>query len=189
MPRSSPKIFGSTRWTSLITSDSVTVAIDMGLLVQAAPPGADADGTDRWGSGLEVDLGVVAEHEAGRRGPGARPGDLDLPADQRVDQPADADDAAQLEDDRVLDLAVDDLAAVVDRRVRADVAVLDAGVLADDGRPPDGGVHHRRRLGDHDPPVDAGGVVDRAGQVGLDRLEHEGVALEERVELAGVLPP
>ena len=59
---------------------------------------------------LQVDLAVVADHQPGRPGPRPRAHDLDLPADQRVLEAGDVDDAAVLEDDRVLDLGVDDLA-------------------------------------------------------------------------------
>ena len=89
----------------------------------------------------------------------------------------------------MLELGPADLAAVVHRRVRPDVAVGDRGVLTDDGRAADVGVDHHRALLDDDPALDARRGVDAAVDARLDRLEHQTVALEQRLELAGVLPP
>ena len=46
----------------------------------------------------------------------------------------------------------------------------------------------RARLDDH-PTLERGSLVDGAVDARLDRLEHEPVALEQRVHLAGVDPP
>src|SRR4051794_33762183 len=97
-------------------------------------------------SSLDVDTGVVAEHQPGRPGHSARTHDLDLPADQRVLHVGDVDDPAVLEDDGVLDLGVEDLAPGGHRGVRPDVAVHDTGAPADDGRAPDGAALDLRAL-------------------------------------------
>src|SRR3954468_22136127 len=120
-PRSSPKILGSTTNTPWITSDSRTSANE-GLLVQ-------------------VDGGVVADHQPQRPRAFAGAGDLHLAADERVGDRGDADDATLLEHDRVLQLAVADLAPRGDRRERSDVAVLDVGTAPDDRGTAHGGAH------------------------------------------------
>src|SRR4051794_21310284 len=105
---------GSTIWTPLMTSLSVTVAMVWCVLL---------------GRGLlEVDERMVAEHEPDGAGPRTRPVDLDVPPDQRILDAGHADDAGVLEHDRVLDLAVDENAVVGHRGERPDVGVLEAGV-------------------------------------------------------------
>ncbi|MGH9181265.1 MAG: ATP-binding protein, partial [Acidimicrobiales bacterium] len=126
----------------------------------------------RVGIGLpEVDPGVVAEHEAGGPGAAAAAADLDILADEGVDDATGVDDAAALEYDRVLDLGAGDLAVVIDGGERADVGVDDPGALADDGRPSDGRTHHLGAGLHHHPAVEGALVVDLAGHVGLDPLQ------------------
>src|ERR671912_622616 len=166
MPRSSPWMAGSTRTTPSISPEGTMVATYV-LLV--------------WGAAW------LAEW-CGRAGAG-RPGHLDVAADQAVGEPGDVDDAAAGQHDRMLELAVDDLAIGGDRAERAHVAVRHLGALADDGRAEDAAVrHHGARL-DHDPALDRRGGVDAPLDTGLERLEDEPVALQERVLLAGVDPP
>ncbi len=94
-----------------------------------------------------------------------------------------------LEHDRVLDLGVDEHAVGRDRRVRADVRVDEAGARADDRRAAHHGTDDLGPLLDDHAPLDARPVVDVAVDPVLDRVEHETVAVEERVLLAGVDPP
>jgi MFS family permease len=60
----------------------------------------------RWDrTGLpEVDAGVVPEHQPGGPGAGLRAHDLHLGPEEAVDEPGDADDAAAVQHDRVVDL-------------------------------------------------------------------------------------
>ena len=67
--------------------------------------------------------GVVAEHADEWPRSLRRADDLAVAADQRVDEPGDADRCGCGQHHRVLDLAVDDLAVVADGGERADVAV------------------------------------------------------------------
>ena len=89
----------------------------------------------------------------------------------------------------MLDLRADDLAAGTDGGERADVAVDDAGARTDHGGAADDRALHLGALLDHDPALDPRALVDQSGDRRLDGLEHEAVALEERGEHAGVLPP
>src|SRR6476661_3583385 len=96
-PRSSPWIAGSTTCTSLMISDSVTVAISRSpVRVRRAS--------------VELHLRVVAEHQAQRVGAPVRAGHLDLAPDERIGQLVDAEDLAPRKDDRMVELRVDDLA-------------------------------------------------------------------------------
>src|SRR3954471_14514142 len=82
------------------------------------PSGArSAEGSD------EVDLRVIAEHQAGGAGAGLRADDLDVLPEQRVGEPRHVPYPTPLEHHRVLDLGVVDLAVVADRREGTDVAV------------------------------------------------------------------
>ena len=83
---------------------------------------------DEHGSGdrhrlLQVGARMVAEHQTGGLRALATANDFDLAAEQRIVDVVHADDAAAFEQHRVLDLGVAQLAAVADRRVRADVRV------------------------------------------------------------------
>ena len=82
-----------------------------------------------------------------------------------------------------------DLAALADGGERADVAAGDAGAGADDGR----AAHVRvEQLGaglDDDAALDPARALQLAVDARLERLEHPGVRLEQRVLLAGVEPP
>ena len=59
---------------------------------------------------LQIDFRVITEHEAQRPRSLPRARELDVAADERVGDAGDADDAAALEHDRVVELGVDDLA-------------------------------------------------------------------------------
>src|SRR4051812_33378306 len=144
----------------------------------------------RGAAGLrQVDLAVVAEHEAGGAGSGAGPGDLDLLADEGVLDPRDPDDLAALQHHCVLDLGVDDLAVVGDRCERPDEAVLDPGPLADDGGPAHGRVLDHRAGLDHHPSLDLAVAFDGALDELLEGLEDQAVGFEQRRQLPGVDPP
>src|SRR5438270_6025132 len=116
--------------TSSLTSVRVGAAAQPRRLSRDSPAMAwkIAKRSDGCAAGsAEVDLAVVTEHEAGGGWALFGAGDLDLTADQGVDETRDVVDPAALEDDRVLDLRAGDVAAVADRGVRPDVAVDDAG--------------------------------------------------------------
>src|SRR5437879_1947996 len=121
----------------------------------------------------ELHVGVVAEHETHGVGPPCRAGHLHLLAQERVDDGRDADYAALLEHDRVLDLRSQQLAAVVDGGEGAHEAVLHARALADDGRASDGAAGDLGAGLDHHPPLDEGLAVDAPPQAGLPGLEPE----------------
>ena len=96
---------------------------------------------------------------------------------------------ARGEQDRVLDLGALDHAVRADRRVGADVGVGQPRVRADDRRAAHDRAHELgARLDDH-APVARGGLVERALDARVDRVEHEPVGLEHVLEAAGVLPP
>src|SRR5437667_6852648 len=84
-----------------------------------------------WFMSLQIDRAMVTDHHPGRARALTAAHDLDIPADQRVGQPGDADDAAVLEDDGVLDLGVDNLAVVGNGGERTDVRVHEPRVGAD----------------------------------------------------------
>src|SRR3954468_7314770 len=84
---------------------------------------------------------MISQHETQRARTTVRAHPLDRPADERVGQLVDPEYLAPREHDRVVELAVDDLAVRRDRRERADVAVHDARALADDRRTADPGAH------------------------------------------------
>ena len=100
-----------------------------------------------------------------------------------------ARDAAAFEHDRVLDIGVAELAVGADRRVRPDVRVDQVCPRADDRRSADLRVLQDRADFDDDPAFDVRVVVDLAVDPFLRRVEHETVAVEQRVLLAGVDPP
>src|ERR671919_1915075 len=168
-PRSSPWMSGSTTTTPSITSDGRILAI--------------------WPSSVQLDDRVVAEHEPQRPGPSRRSGQLDLAADEAVGEAGDVDDAAAGEHHGVLQLGVDDLAVGADRAEGADVAVHHAGARPDDGGVEEPAGHQLgARLGDHPAPDGRPGVY-RSLDPRLQRLEHQPVALEQRILLARVDPP
>src|SRR4029079_16853660 len=109
---------------------------------------------------LDVDLTVVADHQAQRTWPQARPADHRLLADQAVLEALDVDDLAAFHDHRVLDLAVDDLATLTDGRERADEAVGHASAGTDHQRTAQDRVGDDRSGLDDDPTVDARCLVD-----------------------------
>src|SRR4029079_7265967 len=160
-PRWSPWIDGSTIHTPAILSLSLTVGMC----------GPDS---------LDVDLTMVSDHQAQRARPQARPADHRLLADQAVLEALDVDDPAAFHDHRVLDLAVDDLAAFTDGRERTDEAVGDASAGADDQRSAQDRVGDDGAGFDDDPTIDARCLVDLAVDTGLDLLEQQPVGLEQR---------
>src|SRR5205807_5554533 len=81
-----------------------------------------------------------------------------------------------------------DLAALADGGVRADVAVDEARVRADDGGPAHDRALEQRAGLDDDAPVDAG-VDELALNARGEAVEDEAVGLEHVLEPAGVLPP
>src|SRR5918996_855656 len=169
LPRSSPWMSGSTTTTPSITSDGRILAI--------------------WPSSVQLDHRVVAEHEPQRPGPSRRSGQLDLAADEAVGEAGDVDDAAAGEHHGVLQLGVDDLAVGADRAEGADVAVHHAGARPDDGGSEDPAVHDLGAGLDDDPALDGRPGVYRSLDPRLQRLEHQPVALEQRILLARVDPP
>ena len=76
----------------------------------------DVDAVDHVGrddvghASVELHPRMVAHEQPRRDRRLTRAHDLDLPTDERVGEPRHADDAAVLEEDRVLDFGVDDLA-------------------------------------------------------------------------------
>ncbi len=84
---------------------------------------------------LQVDFGMITEHETQGTRALTRTTDLDVSANQGVGDPGDPVDAALLEHDGMIQLGVEDLAVGGNGRERADVAVDDPGALADDGWP------------------------------------------------------
>src|SRR5450759_1526339 len=95
----------------------------------------------------DLDLGLVAAHHPGGGGHAFGLADHRVAAHEAVGQPAaDVLDARARQQDRVLDLAADDRAAVVDGAVRADVRVADLAVHADHGGTADNGVDERGAL-------------------------------------------
>src|SRR5260221_54869 len=124
MPRSSVNTVGVATTTPAMTSDSEMVTMSLCL--------------------LQVDAGVITEHQAQGAGAPLGTGDLDLPTDERVGDAGHTDDPAVVEHHRVVDLRVVDLAVGGDRGERPDVAVHDVGSFAHDGRAPDAGAHDAR---------------------------------------------
>src|SRR4051794_14526552 len=169
-PRRSPWIDGSTTHTPAILSLSLTVGM--------------------WTSvSFDVDLAVVADHQAQGSWSQPRPADDCLLADQAVFEALDVDDRAAFHDHRVLDFAVDDLTALTDGRERADEAVGDSCPGADDHRTAQDRVgDDRARLDDH-AAVEARCLVDLSVDARLDLLQQQSVRLQKRSELAGVDPP
>src|SRR5512141_3172257 len=110
---------------------------------------------ERAGAGsFDVDLAVIADHQAQRPWAQVRAADDGLAADQAVFETRDVDHLAALHDDGVLDFAVGDLTAVTDRRERADEAVGDSRSRTD---------HQwaaQRRVGDDRPGLDDDPTVD-----------------------------
>src|SRR5690242_6633652 len=138
---------------------------------------------------LHVHPAVVAHHDAERTRSRLATDHLDLLADERVLDPGDVDDPAPLEDHRVLDLGVHDLAVAVDRRERADEAADEPRAAPDDRRPPDVRPLHLGARLHHHPTVELAALVDETVDARLDALEEETVGLEQRRELPGVDPP
>src|SRR6476659_10387778 len=169
-PRWSPWIDGSTTHTPAILSLSLTVGM-------CSPVS------------LDVDLAMVADHQAQGSGPQARPADHCLLADEAVLEPLDVDDPTAFHDHRVLDLAVDDLAAVADGRERTDEAVGDARTRTDHQRTAQDRVGHDGSGFDDDSTVEARCLVDLAVDTSLDLLEQQPVGFQQRCELASVDPP
>src|SRR5919106_2989049 len=97
----------------------------------------------------DLDLALVAEHQAVHRRRGLSPADLDVLAEERLREAPHVLDPAALHDDRVLDLAPADGAVVVDRGVRPDQVVLDHRVLSDDRRTADDRARYLRAPLDH----------------------------------------
>ena len=79
-------------------------------------------------------------------------------------------------------------AVAVDGSIRPDVAIVDDRPLADDDRPADGAVGDLGAVFDDDAAVDLG-ILDRAADVRVERIQDQPVGLEHVLELAGVLPP
>src|SRR4029078_257206 len=96
-PRWSPWIDGSTIHTPAILSLSLTVGMC----------GPDS---------LDVDLTMVADHQAQGARPQARPADHRLLADQAVLEALDVDDPAAFHDHRALDLSLADLTSLTPSR-------------------------------------------------------------------------
>src|SRR6476646_3435690 len=91
-----------------------------------------------WCAGsFEVDLAVVADHQADGAGLGLRAGHEGITADQTVLEPGDVDDLAVLHHDGMLDLRVLHEATGADRAERADEAVDHSGSGADRHRAAD----------------------------------------------------
>src|SRR5688500_14826544 len=111
-------------------------------------PAAPVTNSFIWGPSLDVDLAVVADHQAQGPRPGTRAADDRLPADEAVLEPGDVEDTAVGHDDGVLDLAVDDFTVLADRAERPDEAVDDAGARADHDRAADRRVDDHGALGD-----------------------------------------
>src|SRR4029079_12851607 len=87
------------------------------------------------------------------------------------------------------DLALHDLAVVVDGREGADVAVLDACARADDHRPADHAVDDLTALVEHDASVDLRLLVHAAiADVVAHAFEDDAVRGQQVVVLAGVDP-
>src|SRR5438552_16349727 len=125
----------------------------------------------------------------GARARGTR-GDHDLLADQaRFDAHRHRDQAAALEDDRVLDLAARELDARADRREWADVGVGDVGALADHEWAAQARALDRRARADPHNAFDRRRGVDAALDLRLERRQHHAVPLQHVLDLAGVLPP
>src|SRR5205814_8722145 len=95
---------------------------------------------------------------------------------------------AALEQDRVLDLGVGDLATLAYRRVWADVAVVQTRARADDRGPADRRALEARTRLDHDAAVDAA-VHQLAFDALQDRVQDQAIGLEHVIEAARVLPP
>ena len=113
-----------------LDEDAALVAVDVG--VDDVHARDDARLGDRRPSASVYSRSTVEWSPSMSRSaprPVARTRDLDVTADERVGDAGDADDAAALEHDRVVDLGVDDLAVRGDRGERPDVAVLDRGAL------------------------------------------------------------
>ena len=100
----------------------------------------------------------------------------------------DVADGTLLHEDRVLDLATDELAARADRGERADVGVDKAGTSADDRRAADGAAGQAGARLDHHLADDGGLGVDGAFDAALEREQDEAVRLEQVVFFAGVDP-
>src|SRR5207302_5200224 len=128
----------------------------------------------RWqGRSRQLHLGAVAQHEAQCLGQLLRAPDHDLLADQAVfDLDPDVEDLAVLEDDRMLELAVADLAAVIDRGEGTDVGVGDLGALADDRRATDHAATDFGALLDDDLADELRTLVHGAGVARPAPVEH-----------------
>src|SRR5580692_4363201 len=130
----------------------------------------------------------MAEYQAVRPGHVRRRGHLDVVADERCLNPPDPADGGPAQHDGVLDLAVDDRAAVGDGGERADVGTVYPRSRADGG-----GAHDPRTadLGaalDHHAADELGRVVYRAVLERFGALQHHAVDLEHVGDVAGVLP-
>src|SRR6476646_7923519 len=103
---------------------------------------------------LQVDRAVVADHHPCRPRTLTTADDLDVPTDERVGEPGHTDDATVLEHDGVLDLGVDHLAVVGDRRERAHIRVHESCAGADHRRTAHSGSNELRAFLDHHTTVD-----------------------------------
>src|SRR6478752_444987 len=119
----------------------------------------------------------------------ARALDFHVAPEQRVGDAVDTLDAAAFEHERILDLGVDELAVGGDRRVRPHVGVDELGTGTDDGRAAHDRPDQLYAFFDDDPALDARLLVDVTVDAVIDGVEHEPVAMQERVLLAGVDPP
>ena len=124
-PPSSPWVVGVTTYTPAMVSDSRWPC--RSRLGPSGSPPRYSTSTLEWSPSMRrMPWGAASD----------RMTSTSLPMSESVDA-ADADDAAALEHDRVLELGVDDLAAVGDRGERPDVAVTQPGAGSDDRRPQD----------------------------------------------------
>ena len=112
-----------------------------------------------------------------------------MPADQAVLDALIDLDPAVLQDDAVFDLAVHDLAAVIDAGKGPNEGIDDARMLADDHRPADGAVDDLGpRLDDH-LAAELRGAVHVALNPRRHLFQHQAVGVEHVLHLAGVNPP
>lgn len=96
---------------------------------------------------------------------------------------------AAIEQHGVLQFGVHDVAAVANGGVRTDVAVVDHRVATNHDRSPNTRVDDLCTLHDHDTPLDLRTGVDASLVARLEHLEHQSIALQQRILLAGVDPP
>src|SRR6187431_1891434 len=113
-------------------------------------------------SSLDVDLTMIADHQAHRPRLALRARHHRIAPDQAVFQAGDVDDLAVLHDHRVFDLGMADLASRTDGAERADEAVDHDRTGADRHRTSDRRVDDLGARLDDDPTVDDRVVVDTA---------------------------